>query len=246
RGGKRRDLPPPPRPQSAFARGPRAGVAGAAEGRAAAAAALGGCCWVGAAALLTRALRRRLTARRGASDGGAAACSGLLDEAGSPDGCRLSREVFMDVLGGLLKQPAKETGAGSLAVGCTSSSGILGAYLPSSLVNRIGWSDTLDSQPLLNSVPNPYPGVQYRKSKNIDDRYQRYAETGATVRGQIEDNGEWLRISRDVFLPMRVGTVQILEPLARKEVQSAAVPRATFWGCCTGPLPGDHLNDAVR
>merc|ERR1719284_1159688 len=36
------------------------------------------------------------------------------------------------------------------------------------------------------SVPKQYPGVQYRKSKNLSDRYQRYAEHGSVVQGVIE------------------------------------------------------------
>lgn len=44
-------------------------------------------------------------------------------------------------------------------------------------------------------VPRPYPGVQYRRSKRLDDRYSRYAEHGTIVAGVVEDNGEWLRIS---------------------------------------------------
>jgi hypothetical protein len=61
-------------------------------------------------------------------------------------------------------------------------------------------------------VPKPYPGVQYRKSKRLDDRYPRYAKEGMTVTGRIEDD-EWLRISDRVFLPMRVAGAPILEPL---------------------------------
>merc|ERR1712217_284627 len=63
-------------------------------------------------------------------------------------------------------------------------------------------------------VPKPYPGVQYRKTKSLDDRYPRYAADGATVTGEIEDGGEWLRISGNVYLPTRVGAIPILERVA--------------------------------
>lgn len=62
-------------------------------------------------------------------------------------------------------------------------------------------------------VPGGWPGVQYRRSKNLDDRYKRYAENGTTVSGQLEDGGEWLRVGSNVFLPVRLGAVRFIEPL---------------------------------
>lgn len=88
-------------------------------------------------------------------------------------------------------------------------------------------------------VPKPYPGVQYRKSKSLDDRYPRYAKHGSTVTGEVEDDGEWLRISGNVFLPMKVGTISILEPLPReacREGTSEDDRSARWWAC--GPGPG--------
>ncbi|CAE7347163.1 unnamed protein product [Symbiodinium natans] len=61
------------------------------------------------------------------------------------------------------------------------------------------------------SVPKPYPGVQYRKSKDLEERYSRYAENGTTVFGQLEADGQWLRISGNIFLPVRVGQIHILD-----------------------------------
>merc|ERR1712113_1140682 len=49
-------------------------------------------------------------------------------------------------------------------------------------------------------VPKPYPGVQYRKTKCMDDKAARYAKHGELVSGDIED-GEWLRVNHDRFLP---------------------------------------------
>eukprot|EP00928_Gymnodinium_smaydae_P011964 TRINITY_DN14376_c0_g1_i4.p1 TRINITY_DN14376_c0_g1~~TRINITY_DN14376_c0_g1_i4.p1 ORF type:complete len:532 (-),score=94.58 TRINITY_DN14376_c0_g1_i4:263-1795(-) len=62
-------------------------------------------------------------------------------------------------------------------------------------------------------VPRPYPGVQFRKTKCLEDRHQRYARQGAIVSGILEDDGEWLRITDTDFLPTRVGAIHILEPL---------------------------------
>lgn len=61
-------------------------------------------------------------------------------------------------------------------------------------------------------VPKPYPGVQYRKSRNLNDRWPRYAQNDAIVRGELEENGEWLKLEENIFLPMRVGTISILQP----------------------------------
>mmetsp|Transcript_27742 Transcript_27742/g.54455 ORF Transcript_27742/g.54455 Transcript_27742/m.54455 type:complete len:464 (+) Transcript_27742:55-1446(+) len=92
------------------------------------------------------------------------------------------------------------------------------------------------NRPFRVQVPKPYPGVQYRKSKNLEDRYPRYAANGATVLGQIVDNGEWLKIRGNVFLPMRIGAVRILEPLpnppAKGEAESGASD--SFCNCCSG------------
>lgn len=94
-------------------------------------------------------------------------------------------------------------------------------------------------------VPKPYPGVQYRKSKSVDDRCPRYAQNGTVVVGLVEDNGDWLRVISDrtgraAFLPMRVGNVQIIIPLqvatAQESVGKGAEPSApqrSFWVCCS-------------
>jgi len=73
------------------------------------------------------------------------------------------------------------------------------------------------------SVPKPYPGVQYRKTKHVDDRYQRYAEDGAVLVGQAEDDGQWFKISTNVFVPMFVGKIRVLKPVLRPE-ESADLP----------------------
>lgn len=45
---------------------------------------------------------------------------------------------------------------------------------------------------------------ELRRSKRLEERYSRFAENGTVVLGQMED-GEWLRISGNIFLPVQVG-----------------------------------------
>jgi len=61
-------------------------------------------------------------------------------------------------------------------------------------------------------VPKPYPGVQYRKSKDLNDKYPRYAKHGSTIVGEVEADSEWVKV-RGMYLPMRLGPMQILELL---------------------------------
>jgi len=79
-------------------------------------------------------------------------------------------------------------------------------------------------------VPKPYPGVQYRKSKSLEDRYPRYAKDGVIVSGQVEHDGEWLRISDHVFLPMKVGGMSILEQVPQEEDENGS----RWWACGPG------------
>jgi hypothetical protein len=104
-------------------------------------------------------------------------------------------------------------------------------------------------------VPKPYPGVQYRKSKRLEDKYNRFAAAGSEVSGQVEDGGQWLRIGKDVFLPMRIGTIEILRPVpgdtggspsgtaaangsaGGKPKRKESAPKqglSSWWACCPG------------
>merc|ERR1712014_156007 len=71
------------------------------------------------------------------------------------------------------------------------------------------------------SVPKGYPGIQYRKSKNLEDRYERYAKRGTVVSGMVEDDGSWLKIGSSVFLPMHVAGLDVLEPASADEAEVA-------------------------
>jgi len=94
-------------------------------------------------------------------------------------------------------------------------------------------------------------GVQYRKSKCLNDRYLRYAKLGTVVSGVVEDNGEWLRIRDDVFLPMKVNGMDILERLPGDVAPGGAKPKSnsgggSFWFACGQGSLGDEeevLND---
>merc|ERR1712232_909921 len=108
------------------------------------------------------------------------------------------------------------------------------------------WQDVVAKRPVelqlfQVQVPQPYPGVQYRRSKHLDDKYLRYAKNGITVAGQLEDNGKWLRLSGDVFLPKQIGTIQILQPLQRESNGGQGLhrnktdsrnSRYRCWTCC--------------
>jgi len=60
-------------------------------------------------------------------------------------------------------------------------------------------------------VPPPYPGVQYRRSKDLSDTHPRYCRHGSTVSGILEDNGQWLRLHADIYLPTSVSGIKTLQ-----------------------------------
>lgn len=87
-------------------------------------------------------------------------------------------------------------------------------------------------------VPSPYPGVQYRKSKSLEDRYPRYAKHGSFVTGVLEPDGEWLRISDVEFLPVRVGAVPILAPAEDAEAAAGVVETVELSSLRLGNVAG--------
>jgi len=76
-------------------------------------------------------------------------------------------------------------------------------------------------------VPMQYPGVQFRKSKNLNDRYLKYAKNGTIIRGFVEEDGEWIRLADAIYLPMRVNGVQILEAMDENGKNGKG-----FWFAC--------------
>jgi len=106
-------------------------------------------------------------------------------------------------------------------------------------------------------VPAPHPGLQYRRSKCLTDRHQRYLENGSTVTGQVEDDGTWLRLSEDRFLPMRIDGNQVLVPLppgadaaggtgnaGSSSPNSQSEQLSWIWGWCTGCRDSVSMVDA--
>lgn len=91
-------------------------------------------------------------------------------------------------------------------------------------------------------VPDPYPGLQYRRSKKVEDRYARYVSTGTAVWGHLEDNGEWLRVADRVFLPVRLAGVTLLHPFSQSQAARAILPESKRAGSnCGIPLVGEDI-----
>lgn len=84
-------------------------------------------------------------------------------------------------------------------------------------------------------VPHPHPGVQFRRSKRLDDRYAKYAKKGVLVRGTLEDDGDWLKLNENVYLPMRINGLQVLEG-----VDSGNHGRVFCFACGQGGLEEDE------
>lgn len=84
-------------------------------------------------------------------------------------------------------------------------------------------------------VPQSYPGVQFRRSKDLTNRYPKYAKNGTVVKGHVEDDGAWLRLNDKVFLPMRVGGVQILEAI-QPEADGGQNKKSWWYACSHGNL----------
>merc|ERR1712039_730644 len=88
-------------------------------------------------------------------------------------------------------------------------------------------------------VPDPYPGIQYRKTKDINDRELKYAENRSLIKGSIEEDGEWLRTDGHGFLPMTMNGVQILERVSPDTVafQSQSSIGRPWCMCCPAERP---------
>jgi len=84
-------------------------------------------------------------------------------------------------------------------------------------------------------VPPAYPGVQFRRSKDLSDRYPRYVLDGALVAGDID--GEWLRVDADAFLPRRVGDTEVLEAYVSCEARGPEAGTRQDQQYCWMPLP---------
>mmetsp|Transcript_15409 Transcript_15409/g.26967 ORF Transcript_15409/g.26967 Transcript_15409/m.26967 type:complete len:541 (-) Transcript_15409:150-1772(-) len=97
-------------------------------------------------------------------------------------------------------------------------------------------------------VPKPYPGVQLRKSKRLDDKHPRFLEDGKVVSGEVDETGRWLMIGPENYLPMEVGAIRILQEVENQDIQPVSKPKkpkseaapttveqpSVWWGCCAG------------
>eukprot|EP00931_Biecheleriopsis_adriatica_P077709 TRINITY_DN51211_c0_g1_i1.p1 TRINITY_DN51211_c0_g1~~TRINITY_DN51211_c0_g1_i1.p1 ORF type:complete len:508 (+),score=112.21 TRINITY_DN51211_c0_g1_i1:69-1592(+) len=85
------------------------------------------------------------------------------------------------------------------------------------------------------TVPDSHPGLQYRKSMELNDRGEGFKEKGALVSGIVERGGEtdWLRLADGRFLPMKVKGLQVLVPVASNDEQNREGA-----GAKTSPAPG--------
>jgi len=69
----------------------------------------------------------------------------------------------------------------------------------------------IGAESFMVKVPEPYPGLQYRKSKDLQERLPRYAKHNSVVHGFVEDG--WLRVGDGHFLPMEVKHTRVLDPV---------------------------------
>lgn len=125
-----------------------------------------------------------------------------------PEGCRPYLErgwpVFERSISSLIKDSDMlldvgklQTDAGSLADVCTSEAGA-------------------PAQRFRANVPRHVPGIQFRRSKNLGDRYSKFLEDGKDVSGYVEEDEDgvpWVRVANCLFLPLRVGSDQVLRAM---------------------------------
>jgi len=88
-------------------------------------------------------------------------------------------------------------------------------------------------------------GVQFRRSKRISDRHKRYAPAGNVVRGVCED-GVWLRISPQCYLPLEIDGRSVLEYCS--ESPRGTEPQGLHRGipCCTSRSPAEATPAVAR
>jgi hypothetical protein len=74
--------------------------------------------------------------------------------------------------------------------------------------------------PLLKTTTH----VRCRRSKLVADTHDKYVEHDMIVAGQMEEDGEWVRLGAGLFLPMRFGGFKLLEPMPLQEVDCFRPP----------------------
>lgn len=95
-------------------------------------------------------------------------------------------------------------------------------------------------------VPQTFPGLQYRQSKDLSGRLPRYAKDGTVVHGFVEDESAWLKVGSGHFLPMKVGGKCVLEPAPPELAAESCSGYGTSIPSCRhtlGPTQPSSLRD---
>lgn len=76
-------------------------------------------------------------------------------------------------------------------------------------------------------VPLEHPGVTYRRTMRLEDRYDDHAPNGSYLDGVVEEGGMWVRTNvphrtEDVFVPMRLGDLQLLQAVESSSPAAAS------------------------
>jgi len=119
------------------------------------------------------------------------------------------------------------------------------AEMPPAIPQHVAFSSPIlpgQVQTFRISVPQPFPGVQLRKSPNIDDKHDRFLQDGKEVRGKVDPTGQWVKLKSKHYLPVKVGLIQVLHPVDPQEPppQSSEVAPTVddetgfWWTCCAG------------
>lgn len=61
----------------------------------------------------------------------------------------------------------------------------------------------------------------------LDDKYSRYAKPGIIVIGQVVGDGDWLRLGKALYLPMRINSLAILEPVSPRNIKPGELDEET-------------------
>eukprot|EP00927_Polykrikos_kofoidii_P079328 TRINITY_DN7610_c0_g1_i1.p1 TRINITY_DN7610_c0_g1~~TRINITY_DN7610_c0_g1_i1.p1 ORF type:complete len:399 (-),score=68.03 TRINITY_DN7610_c0_g1_i1:59-1255(-) len=123
---------------------------------------------------------------------------------------------------------------GSLKTGSSSSS--TATLQVESMVDFTELVNGLHTRKFEVRAPKTKAGVQYRRSKALHDTIPYFARNGSTVEGKVENNGDWLRASENMYLPIKLGGTPLLDPVpGGSEDAFERVARDGFWGLWCSP-----------
>lgn len=91
-------------------------------------------------------------------------------------------------------------------------------------------------------VPPPYPGVQLRKSMDMNDKMPNFLQDGKIVNGWMDASGVWVKLGPACFLPVYVGNMQVayeIDPSMMRSASSVSgIPGIAGGGQSSGLLQG--------